>query len=92
MPIKIGTKKETLSKNRIMSRIHMQAPLREDHSKSFLKSEEELPWGGQDGQNGHPTRPQPMATPQAYPQGYVEDEAEVRTPLGIVFTILTTNG
>jgi hypothetical protein len=29
-----------------------------------------------------------MATPQAYPSGYVEDVAEVRTPLGIVFTIL----
>ena len=29
-----------------------------------------------------------MATPQAYPLGYVEDVAEVRTPLGIVFTIL----
>jgi len=28
-----------------------------------------------------------MATPQAYPLGYVEDVAEVRTPLGIVFTI-----
>ena len=39
-------------------------------------------------QNGHPTRPQPMATPQAYPLGYVEDVAEVRTPLGIVFISL----
>ncbi len=29
--------------------------------------------------------------PEAYPLGYVEDVAEVRTPLGIVFTILTTN-
>lgn len=29
-----------------------------------------------------------MATPQAYPLGYVEDVVEVRTPLGIVFTIL----
>ncbi len=29
-----------------------------------------------------------MATPQAYPLGYVEDVAEVRTPLGTVFTIL----
>jgi hypothetical protein len=44
-----------------------------------------------DGQNGHPTRPQPMATPQAYPLGYVEDVAEVRTPLGTVFTILITS-
>jgi hypothetical protein len=35
----------------------------------------------QDAQNGHPTRPQPMATPQAYRLGYVEDVAEVRTPL-----------
>ena len=39
-------------------------------------------------QNGHPTRPQPMATPQAYPLGYVEDVAEVRTPLGTVFSSL----
>ena len=31
-----------------------------------------------------------MATPQAYPLGYVEDVAEVRTPLGTVFTILIT--
>jgi len=45
----------------------------------------------QDGQNGHPTKPQPMATPQAYPLGYVEDVAEVRTPLGTVFTILMTS-
>ena len=29
-----------------------------------------------------------MATPQAYPLGYVEDVVEVRTLLGIVFTIL----
>jgi len=29
-----------------------------------------------------------MATPQAYPLGYVEDVGEVRTPLGIVFTFL----
>ena len=29
-----------------------------------------------------------MATPQAYPLGYIEDVGEVRTPLGIVFTIL----
>lgn len=42
----------------------------------------------QDDQNGHPTRPQPMATPQAYPLGYVEDVAEVRTKLGIVFISL----
>ncbi len=28
-----------------------------------------------------------MATPQAYPPGYVEDVAEVRTLLEIVFTI-----
>jgi hypothetical protein len=42
----------------------------------------------QDGQNGYPTRPQPTVTPQAYPLGYVEDVAKVRTPLGIVFTIL----
>jgi hypothetical protein len=29
-----------------------------------------------------------MATPQAYPLGYVEDVGEVRTQLGIVFTFL----
>jgi hypothetical protein len=29
-----------------------------------------------------------MATPQAYPQGYVEDVGEARTLLGIVFTFL----
>ena len=33
-----------------------------------------------------------MATPQAYPLGYVEDVAEERTKLGIVFTILMING
>lgn len=38
------------------------------------------------GQNGHPTRPQPMATSEAYPLGYVEDVAEVRTTLGTVFS------
>jgi hypothetical protein len=32
-----------------------------------------------------------MATPQAYPLGYVEDVAKVRTPLGTVFTILMTS-
>jgi hypothetical protein len=89
------------------NRIHKQSPSREDHLKLFLKSEEELPWEKQDGQNGqraHPpdpgaprrallrARPQPMASPEAYPLGYVEDMAEVRTPLGVVFTILMTNG
>ena len=43
-------------------------------------------------QNVHPTRPQPMATPQAYPLGYVEDGAEVRTPLGTVFIGLSRFG
>ena len=33
-----------------------------------------------------------MATPQAYPLGYVEDVAEVRTKLGIVFSILPVSG
>ena len=33
-----------------------------------------------------------MATPQAYSLGYVEDVAEVRMPLGTVFTILTAKG
>jgi len=36
-------------------------------------------------QNGHPARPQPMATPQAYPLGYVEDVDEPRTKPGSVF-------
>jgi hypothetical protein len=58
----------------------------------LLLMNKELPWGEQDGQNGHPTRPQPTATPEAYPLGYVEDVAEVRTPLGAVFTILMTSG
>jgi hypothetical protein len=43
-------------------------------------------------QNGHPTRPQPMATPQAYPLGYVEDVVEARTKLGIVFISLLRFG
>jgi hypothetical protein len=91
MPIKNGTREDTPSKNRMMNRIHKPAPSREDHSMLLLKNKE-LPWGEQDGQNGHPTRPQPMATPEAYPLGYVEDVAEVRTPLGAVFTILMTSG
>jgi hypothetical protein len=33
-----------------------------------------------------------MATPQAYPLGYVEDVVEVRTQLGIVFSILPVSG
>jgi len=34
-----------------------------------------------------------MATPQAYPQGYVvEDVAEVRTQLELVFTMLIKEG
>jgi hypothetical protein len=70
------------------NRIHKPSPSREDHLKSFLKREEELPGEEQDGQNGHPTRPKPMATPPAYPLGNVEDVAEVRTPL---FTIMMTN-
>ena len=50
----------------------------------MLLRSEELPWGKQDGQNGwcshppnpvaprrafHHARPQPMATPEAYPSG-----------------------
>jgi hypothetical protein len=70
----------------MMNRIHKPALSRE--GDSMLLRSEELPWGEQDGQNGHPTRPQPMATPAAYPLGYVEGVAEVRTPLGTVFTIL----
>jgi hypothetical protein len=50
------------------------------------------PWKKQGGQNGHPTRPQPTTTPQAYPLGYVEDVAEARTPLGAVFTTLMISG
>ena len=42
----------------------------------------------QDVQKVRPARPQPMATPQAYPPGYVEDVAEVRTPLADFFSIL----
>ena len=75
----------------------------EGHAKSVLRSEEELPQSGQDGQNGrcsHPpnpgaprravprARPQPMATPQAYPLGYVEDGCEPRTTLRAFFSIL----
>jgi hypothetical protein len=75
----------------MMNRIHKQSQSREDHSMLLLKSNE-LRWGEQDGQNGHPTMPQPMATPEAYPLGYVEDVAEVRTPLGAVFTILMISG
>jgi hypothetical protein len=56
------------------------------------EQEPQLPWIVKDGQNGHPTRPQPMATPQAYPLGYVEDVVEVRTQLGTVFTILMISG
>jgi hypothetical protein len=33
-----------------------------------------------------------MAIPQAYPLGYVEDVAEVRTPLGTVFISLLRFG
>jgi hypothetical protein len=43
---------------------------------------------GQADQNDHPTRPQPMATPEAKPLGYVEDVVEARTKLGIVFISL----
>jgi len=57
-------------------------------------------------QNDHPTRPQPMATPEAcpshppspelrnssFPRGYVEDVDEGRTKLGIVFISLLRFG
>src|SRR6185295_19352645 len=83
MPIKSGTRKDTPSKNRMMNRIHKPAPSRENHSMLLLKSKE-LRWGEQDGQNGrcshppnpgaprrafHRARPQPKATPEAYPLG-----------------------
>ena len=49
------------------------------------------PYKKQGGQSGHPTRPQPAATPEAYPLGYVEDVVQARTPLGAAFTTLTIN-
>jgi hypothetical protein len=55
---------------------------------TFLQQENHV----QDAQKGCPARPQPMATPQAYPLGYVEDVVEVRTQLGTVFTILMISG
>jgi hypothetical protein len=51
---------------------------------TFLQQESYV----QDAQKGCPARPQPMATPQAYPLGYVEDVAEVRTLLADFFSIL----
>jgi hypothetical protein len=51
---------------------------------TFLQQENHV----QDAQKGCPARPQPMATPQAYPLGYVEDVAEVRTLLADFFSIL----
>ena len=42
--------------------------------------------------NDDPTRPQPMATPETYPLGYVEDYFDPRTKLGTVFSILLRFG
>ena len=42
----------------------------------------------QDAQKGRPARPQAEQEPEAYPQGYVEDSCELRTPLADFFSIL----
>ena len=42
----------------------------------------------QDAQNGIPARPQAEQEPEAYPPGYVEDSCELRTTLGVIFSIL----
>lgn len=66
-----------LTPNRMLGSIHKQA-LRHECSAILLHKAS----ASQDGQNVRPTNPQPTAAPQAYPQGYVEDVAEVRTQLG----------
>ncbi len=43
---------------------------------------------GEDAQTGHPTRPQAIAEPEAYPQGYVEDFDEPRAKLAGFFSLL----
>ncbi len=42
----------------------------------------------QDAQKVRPARPQAEQEPEAYPQGYVEDSCEPRTPLVDFFSIL----
>ncbi len=42
-----------------------------------------------DAQNGIPARPQATQEPEAYPLGYVEDSCELRTMLGVIFSILS---
>ena len=42
----------------------------------------------QDTQKDRPARPQAEQEPEAYPQGYVEDSCELRTPLTDFFSIL----
>ena len=42
----------------------------------------------QDAQKVCPARPQAEQEPVAYPQGYVEDSCEPRTPLADFFSIL----
>ena len=42
----------------------------------------------QDAQKGRPARPQAEQDPEVYPQGYVEDSCELRTPLADFFSIL----
>jgi hypothetical protein len=42
----------------------------------------------QDAQKDRPARPQAEQEPEAYPQGYVEDSCELRTPLAGFFSIL----
>ena len=41
-----------------------------------------------DAQKGRPARPQAKQEPEAYPQGYVEDSCELRTPLADFFNSL----
>ena len=42
----------------------------------------------QDAQKVRPARPQAEQVQEAYPQGYVEDSCELRTPLADFFSIL----
>jgi hypothetical protein len=42
----------------------------------------------QDAQKDRSARPQAKQEPEAYPQGYVEDSCELRTPLAGFFSIL----
>ena len=44
-----------------------------------------------DAQKDRPARPQAEQEPEAYPQGYVEDSCELRTPLAGFFSILLSS-